>query len=106
MVTTGANRDTLREYNHVFYLRTSSQSSYERTWDDANRPLLQTENPTQTLHNLLNLRDPLYQATADAIIDTDELSPQEVAKKILGIISESENIQTSTDSLDNSKKNL
>jgi len=101
-----ANRDMLRYFDHVIYLRTSPQSSYERTKDDVNRPLLQTENPTQTLHNLLTIRESLYQATADAIVDTDGLSPQEVAKKILEIISDSENIKIPSDSLDNSKKTL
>jgi shikimate kinase len=54
----------------------------ERLGRRANRPLLQTENPAETVEKLLEERTPLYQKAADLTIDTTALSHDEVARSI------------------------
>lgn len=63
----------------VVYLRTAPATIRRRlagAGDD--RPMLHTHD----LETLLRERIPTYEATADAIIDTDGLTPEEIAEKI------------------------
>lgn len=69
-----ANREVLRTHGLVIYLRGTPEHLYERTRNDTNRPLLQTENPLGRLGELYDLRDPLYRETADIIVDTGRQS--------------------------------
>lgn len=77
------NREMLQQHGHVLYLKASPEQLFNRTRHDKNRPLLQTENPRQKLEAILQEREPLYEAMADDIIDTDHLSVSEVADIII-----------------------
>ena len=64
------NRQHLSARGVVFYLACSAEKQYERTYRDRNRPLLQTENPKETLSKLITQREPWYREVADLIFDT------------------------------------
>jgi len=80
------NCDMMRASGYVCYLTASTEQLVERTARDKKRPLLQVENPRQKIIDLLALRDPLYRAAADFIINTDRRSPKLVAQEISSLI--------------------
>lgn len=77
------NREILRERGFIVYLKCSVEKQLERTHKDSNRPLLQTENPRQRLQELLRIREPLYRALADFIVDTGTHSSRSAVRQIL-----------------------
>lgn len=76
------NVDILKKLGKIVYLRTSVNEIEKRLKGDKSRPLLAGDMKNK-LQKMLLVRDPIYSAIADLIIDTDDLSPQEVAKEIL-----------------------
>ena len=70
----------------VIYLETTVDKQFERTQRDKKRPLLQTENPRQTLEELAKIRNPLYEEIADIVLQTDEQSAKVVASNIIDLI--------------------
>jgi shikimate kinase len=64
------NRDNLRASGHVVYLRSNPDEIFKRLRYDRNRPLLQVGDPLQRLHDLFEVRDPLYREAAHFIVDT------------------------------------
>lgn len=83
------NRRNLSSRGVVVYLNCSPKQQYERTMRDKNRPLLQTDNPLAKLESLMEERDPLYRATADFVVSTENRSAQAVAKEIVRKLEES-----------------
>lgn len=77
------NRQNLGSRGLVIYLSCSPRQQFERTRHDRNRPLLQTDDPLGKLRDLFAERDPLYQETADLIIQTERLSTSRVLANIL-----------------------
>jgi shikimate kinase len=65
-----ANRERLNARGFVVYLHAQPRELWQRTRHDRARPLLQNVDPRQRLEELYALRDPLYRATADAVVDT------------------------------------
>lgn len=63
-------RERLASTGFVIYLRAQPKDLWYRTRNDKNRPLLQTGDPLAKLQSLYQIRDPLYQAVADLIVDT------------------------------------
>lgn len=76
------NRKMLAARGTVIYLRVSLENQHRRTSADRNRPLLQGGNLMDKLVALREQRDPLYRALADHIVDTDDSTPANVARKI------------------------
>lgn len=64
-------RARLRSRGCVVYLRTSVNQQLARTRRSAHRPLLRTPDPLGTLERLMQARAPLYEETADLVVDTD-----------------------------------
>ncbi|RVU84497.1 shikimate kinase [Leucothrix sargassi] len=64
------NRDIIKEHGCVIYLRASAERLYARIKHDQARPLMQTDNPLQTLRDLLAEREPTYLSSADIVIRT------------------------------------
>lgn len=64
------NRKIIQESGCVIYLRTSAERLYSRIKHDQARPLMRTDNPLQTLKDLLAEREPAYLETADIVIRT------------------------------------
>lgn len=80
------NRNALSARGIVVYLATSVDKQFERTQRDKKRPLLQTDDPRQTLEELAKVRNPLYEEIADITLQTDEQSAKVVATHIIELI--------------------
>jgi shikimate kinase len=76
------NRALLKKLGMVVWLTADEETIWERVSRNKNRPLLHTENPRQTIHELLEKRNPLYEAVADMRVDTTGHAHAEVAEKI------------------------
>ncbi len=77
------NRELLGKLGKVVYLRTSPETVYERVKYDDQRPLLRGEDPLGKIRKMQADRKEFYEAAADIIIDTDDLTPQQVADRII-----------------------
>jgi len=69
-LTRQQNCEIIKNSGCVIYLRTSAERLYSRIKHDQSRPLMQTENPLQTLRDLLADREPAYLEAADIVIRT------------------------------------
>ena len=81
------NRITLLNFGKVFYLKSDLDVLYYRISEDVTRPLLQSENPRVVLENLLKKREENF-LKAHLVIETDNLSEDEIINIILGSIDE------------------
>ena len=79
VVTVPENLPKLRALGFVVWLNPPERSIWNRVSRNRSRPLLQTPNPRQTVHDLLESRLPLYAAVADLEADTKDLTPDEAA---------------------------
>ncbi len=77
------NRTVIQAAGHVIYLCTSAEQLYARIRHDKSRPLMQTENPLQTLRNLLKERESYYFEIADSVIKTGQQRVNVVINRIL-----------------------
>lgn len=76
------NRELLKQHSFVVYLSSSVEQLVMRTAKSKSRPLLEkSSNREQTIRDILEAREPLYQEVADVVIDT-------TGKKLYAIISE------------------
>jgi len=83
------NRQALKQRGIVVYLEADVDELISRTSHDKNRPLLQTENPRETLQKLMQERESLYQEIADLVFDTQRKnshSSAHVLQKLLARI--------------------
>ncbi|MBU0654778.1 MAG: shikimate kinase AroK [Gammaproteobacteria bacterium] len=64
------NRAHIKAGGCVIYLRATADQLFQRIKHDKSRPLMQTENPLQTLRDLLKTREPLYMEVADLVVST------------------------------------
>ncbi|MFC1771071.1 shikimate kinase [Candidatus Margulisiibacteriota bacterium] len=80
------NRSLLKQAGKTFLLTASPENIFERTNKSKHRPLLDVEDPIGKISKLLSERQDYYQKAADYVIDTDELSVLEAAKKIWGLL--------------------
>jgi shikimate kinase len=79
------NRKLLRALGFTVWLTASESALFERVSRATHRPLLQTDNPRETLSRLMQERAPLYEETARAVIDTTFLAqPAVVAEVVAG----------------------
>jgi shikimate kinase len=76
------NWSIMRQRGVTVYLRASPEVLYMRVRDSSFRPLLNVKNPKERLFELLSQRASLYER-ADLIIDTDSISPYDVAEEII-----------------------
>ena len=77
------NRERLKERGRVIYLRSSPEEVYRRIRHDANRPLLQVNDPLQRLRSLYEIRDPLYRDAAHFVVDTGRPSVSTLLNMII-----------------------
>lgn len=83
------NRVLLKKFGTVIYLRARAETLYERVKDDTGRPLLETDDRLKKIREMLDFRGPLYEETADCIIDTDDLDLSGVVNEIVNIVKSS-----------------
>lgn len=77
------NRAKLRSRGLVVYLHCPVDVQLERTSKDSNRPLLDTPDPGQKLRDLFAIREPIYRALADIIVDTSLCTSRGTVREIL-----------------------
>ena len=79
-----ANIAILKKDSVIVYLKASPEEILARvSADGAVRPLLQTEDPAQTIKQMMESRKPLYEQAADIVIDTGGLKLEAVARKVI-----------------------
>ncbi|MGB9734897.1 MAG: shikimate kinase [bacterium] len=72
----------LKQIGRLVYLKATPMVLYKRTANVNTRPLLKGEDRLNTIHKLLEAREPRY-LKADIIVDTDNSSPTQVAEEII-----------------------
>nr|CAA6829908.1 MAG: Shikimate kinase I (EC [uncultured Thiotrichaceae bacterium] len=79
-----SNRRCLKKSDgQVVYLRASAEQLYSRIKHDKNRPLMQTENPLQTLRDLLKVREGYYLEVADLVVPTGRQRASTISRHII-----------------------
>lgn len=81
-VLRAANRETLHQRSHVFYLKAAPEELLQRLRHDKTRPLLQVEDPGGRLRELFDARDPLYTETAHYVIDSARMSSHQLLHRV------------------------
>lgn len=76
------NRQHLTARGVVIYLHCSPEQQFARTNRDRNRPLIQTEDPLQSLRDIMAIREPLYRQVADLVVSTEKRGTASVVKEI------------------------
>jgi len=79
------NRTLLSARGLVVYLKSDINQLLKRTSRDVKRPLLQNAEPEAVLRELLEIRGPLYEEVADLVIDTAELSINDIIAQIMSV---------------------
>jgi shikimate kinase len=77
------NRELLQQLGFVVRLTASEDVIFERVSRNAKRPLLQTENPRETVSKLLAAREPSYDAAAQWTLDTSRMSHAQAAEAVI-----------------------
>ncbi len=76
------NRDMLRRSGFVIRLTASEDILMERVSRNSRRPLLQSDNPRETLRKLLAAREQAYELSADWTLDTSHMSVAEAVEAL------------------------
>ena len=85
------NIDRLREESIIVYFTASPRAIMKRvSSEEGQRPLLEVDNPTQTIRELLRFRKPFYERAADIRIDTSKLDIDSVVEQIINKLKEDE----------------
>jgi shikimate kinase len=77
------NRNLLRSRGLVIYLQASVDEIARRTRGDASRPLLQVEDRTARIRQLLEERGPLYRQTAHLVFRSAAANPRRLVARLL-----------------------
>ena len=78
-----SNTALLRKLGPVVWLSANEEIIFDRVSRNNKRPLLQTENPRETIRTLLTQRTPLYDAAAQCAVDTGNLPHDEIAEAVI-----------------------
>ncbi|MEN8694648.1 MAG: shikimate kinase [Akkermansiaceae bacterium] len=76
------NRELIQKLGYVIWLYASFEEILERTARNANRPLLNNDDPEGTIQRLLEERNPLYQEVSHLKISTEQLCFEEICMGI------------------------
>ena len=79
------NCEALRATGKIFYLKTGVDELSKRLKGDLSRPLLSGDLETN-LKNLYEHRAEFYEEAADYTVQTDGLTPDEIAEKIMELL--------------------
>lgn len=89
IVESEKNVSVLKECPHVVYLMADVDTLASRVGNGSTRPLLK-DGVKNTLERLQKRRDPLYRALATIVVDTSDMSAQDVAALILQRLGDSD----------------
>ncbi|MFC2059859.1 shikimate kinase [Chloroflexota bacterium] len=85
------NIDRLQEGAIMVYLTASPRIILKRvSSQEGQRPLLQVDNPTLTIRQLLRFRKPFYERAANVTLDTSKLDINTVAEQIISRLRDDE----------------
>jgi len=85
------NIDRLRQQSRVVYLTASPGVILKRVAnEEGQRPLLEVDNPTLAIREMLSFRKPFYERAADIKINTSKLDIDSVAEQIIEKLKEDE----------------
>ncbi len=80
------NRKLLKSVGTVIWLKASAQEILKRLAGDTKRPLLACDNREAMVLSLMEERSPLYAEAANFEVVTDEKTPSQIAREIVGIV--------------------
>jgi shikimate dehydrogenase len=86
VVTREKNSQALKKNGLLVWLKASVDTLLQRIGEDSQRPLLVARTPRGDMEMTLAERKPLYQQAADLAIDTENKTPEEVAKAIMKLL--------------------
>ena len=91
LVLNKINIDRLRESSRIIYLTASPGAILKRIASEpGQRPLLEVDDPGQTIRELLGFRKPFYERAADITINTSKLGVDAVAGQTIEKLREDE----------------
>ncbi|MCR5211030.1 MAG: shikimate kinase [Lachnospiraceae bacterium] len=73
----------MKSSGKVFLLTASPETLFERLKDDVSRPLLKGRLSVEGIRDMISERAEMYEKAASHVIETDGLSPAEIAKRIV-----------------------
>ncbi|MGL5259707.1 MAG: shikimate kinase [Lachnospiraceae bacterium] len=79
------NRALLKELGTVIYLKANVDTIYNRIKKNKKRPLLQTPNPKETIKELLEEREPIYESIANYTICVDKKRFRQIIREICAL---------------------
>ena len=83
-----ANRESIRRSGKVVWLRCSVETLASRLARDqssnSQRPSLTGGGVVQEIREVLLIREPIYRASADWILDADQMDPEALSERIVG----------------------
>ena len=91
LVLNKINIDRLRGESIIVYLTASPRVILKRvSSEEGQRPLLEVDNPTLTIRELLRFRKPFYERAADITINTSKLDIDAVVEQIINRLKKDE----------------
>ncbi|MCR5033137.1 MAG: shikimate kinase [Lachnospiraceae bacterium] len=85
------NRPLLKQLGCVVYLRVKPETVIKRLKGDTTRPLLQGDNPEETVRRLMEAREEAYADSADVILDMDDYRNRDGVEAIVKAVKDFEN---------------
>lgn len=79
------NRQRLQERGTVIFLDLLPEQIFQRVQGDQTRPLLQTENPLETMRCIYDIRKPLYLDSAHYHLSVENRTPEEVSDLLVNL---------------------
>jgi len=81
-----SSRERLKSRGCVILLQVDIKEQLRRVAFDANRPLLQTDDPEARLRSLMQEREPIYKSVAHLHVSTDSRRMHHVVSRILRLL--------------------
>lgn len=82
------NAELLKKLGTVVYLKAETETLMERLSGDTTRPLLKEGDLRTKIDTMLQVRGPVYERTADVILETDDMSFYEIICRLEKMIKE------------------
>ena len=82
------NAALLKELGTVIYLKAETDTLFHRLSGDKARPLLKNSDLREKIETMLAIREPVYEACADVVLQTDHMSFYEIICQIEKLLKE------------------
>lgn len=86
------NAALLKQLGTVIYLKAETETLVRRLSGDTVRPLLQNVDLQEKIETMLSIRGPVYEACADVVLQTDNMSFYEIICRIEKILASKNHI--------------